>query len=82
MVMQEESETWLPNVYSKQTIKMWSLKSVVIWTCESRTSLHAVQYKWQPGFVLMFCPYYFRNGYSRHFVLIFSESLALFLVCS
>ena len=23
--------------------------------CESRTSLHAVQYKWQSGSVLMFC---------------------------
>ena len=23
--------------------------------CEIRTRLHAVQYKWQPGSVLMFC---------------------------
>ena len=29
--------------------------------CESRTSLHAVQYKWQPGSVLMFCFYYVKN---------------------
>ena len=35
---------------------------------ESRTSLHAVQGKWQPGSVLMLCPDYFRNGYPRHFV--------------
>ena len=26
--------------------------------CERRTSLHAVQYKWQPASVLMFCPSY------------------------
>ena len=40
-------------IYSKQTHlkvvyswnKMWSLKSLVILKCESRTSLHAVQYK-------------------------------------
>ena len=30
------------------------------WECESRT-LHAVQYKWQPGSVIMFCSYYFKN---------------------
>ena len=29
----------------KQTNKMWSLKSLVVLKCESRTSLHAVQYK-------------------------------------
>ena len=32
-------------IYSKQTNKMWSLKSLVMLKCESRTSLHAVQYK-------------------------------------
>ena len=32
-------------MYSKQTNKMWSLKSLVMLKCESRTSLHAVQYK-------------------------------------
>ena len=36
--------------------KMWSLKF------ESRSSLHAAHFKQQPGSVLMFCPYYFRNG--------------------
>ena len=29
--------------------------------CETRTSIYAVQYKWQPGSVLMFC-HYFRNA--------------------
>ena len=32
-------------MYSKQTNKMWSLKSLVMLKCESRTSLYAVQYK-------------------------------------
>ena len=40
-------------MYSKQTNlkgvyfwnKMWSLKSLVMLNCESRTSLHVVQYK-------------------------------------
>ena len=32
-------------IYSKQTNKMWSLKSLLILQCESRVSLHAVQYK-------------------------------------
>ena len=32
-------------MYSKQTNKMWLLKSLVMSKCESRTSLHAVQYK-------------------------------------
>ena len=59
MLMLKESKTWLSN--SKQTNKMWSLKSLVMLKCESWTSLYAVQYKWQPGSVLMFC-HYFRNG--------------------
>ena len=42
--------------------KMWSLKSLVMLKCESRTSLHAVQDNSQPGSVLMFCFYYFKNG--------------------
>ena len=51
--------------------------------CESRISLHAVQCKGQPGPVLIFCSYYFKNGQSRHFVLMFcgTASLALFLAC-
>ena len=79
-------------MYSKQTNlkgvhscnKMWSLKSLVMLKWESRTSLYAVKYKWQPGSALMFCPYYFRNGKPRHFVLMFcgTASLALFLACS
>ena len=48
-------------MYSKQANKMWSLKRLVMLKCKSRTSLHAVQNKRQPGSVLMFCPYYFRN---------------------
>ena len=49
-------------MYNKQTNKMLLLKNLVMSKCESKTSLHAVQYKWQPGSVLVFCPYYFRNG--------------------
>ena len=41
---------------------------------ESRTSLYAVQYNRQPGSALMFCPYYFRNGQPRHFVLTFCRT--------
>ena len=44
MLMQEESETYSP-MYSKQTNKMWFLKSLVMSKCESRTSLHEVKYK-------------------------------------
>ena len=42
--------------------KMWSLKGLAMLKCESRTSLLAVQRKWQPGSVLMFCSYHFKNG--------------------
>ena len=43
--------------------KMWSLKSLAKLTCESRsrTSLHTVQYKSEPGAVLMFCSL-FKDG--------------------
>ena len=58
-------QTSLKGVYSWN--KMWSLKSLVMLKCESWTSLHAVQYKWQSGSVLMFCG---------------TASLALFLACS
>ena len=44
MLMQEENETWLSDVF-KSTSKTRSLKSLVMLKCESRTSLHAVQYK-------------------------------------
>ena len=74
--------TNLKGVYSWN--KMWPLTSLVILKCESGTTLHAAQYKWQPGSVLMFCPYYFRNSSRRHFVLMFcgTASLALFMACS
>ena len=43
--------------------KMWSLKSLAKLTCESRsrTSLHTVQCKSEPGAVLMFCSH-FKDG--------------------
>ena len=53
-------QTNLKGVYSWNKIR--SLKGLVMLECESRTSLHAVQYKWQIGSVLMFCPSFFRNG--------------------
>ena len=43
MLMQEENETWMPNLYSEQTNNMWSLKSLVTLKYKSRTSLHAEQ---------------------------------------
>ena len=33
------------SIYSKQTNKIWSLKSLDMLKCDGRTSLHAVQYK-------------------------------------
>ena len=53
-------QTSLEGVYSWN--KTWSLKSLVMLKCESRTSLHAAKYKWQPDSVLILCPYYFRYG--------------------
>ena len=41
---------------------MWSLKGLAMLKCESRTILHVVKYKLQPGSVLMLCSYYFKNG--------------------
>ena len=32
-------------MYSKQINKMWSLKGLAMLKCDSRTSLHVVQYK-------------------------------------
>ena len=69
MLMLEEVKRGCP-MYNKQTNlqgvyswnKTWSLKSLVILKSENKTSLHEVQYKWHPGFVLMFCSYHFRNG--------------------
>ena len=55
-------QTNLKGVYSWWLLKMWLSKSLVMLKCESRTSLHEVQYKWQPGSALMFCRYYFING--------------------
>ena len=37
--------------------KMCLLKDLTKLKCESRTNQHAVQYKYQPGFVMMFCSY-------------------------
>ena len=44
MLIHEEVKLDSP-MYSKQTNKMWSLKSLVMLKYESRTSLHVVQYK-------------------------------------
>ena len=41
--------------------RMRSLKSLAMLKCESRTSLHALQYKWQPAPALMFRSCYFKN---------------------
>ena len=69
-------------------------KSLAKLRCENRTSLlHAVQYKWQPGSVLVFCSDYFKNGRSSHQrcsvrkgvlrnSVYGTVSLALFLACS
>ena len=56
MLMLKESP-----MHSKQTNKMWSLKSLVMLKCETRTSLYAVHSKRHIGSVLMFY-HYFRNG--------------------
>ena len=53
-------QTNLKGVYSWK--KMCSLKSLAMLKCESRSSLHAAQYKWELGSSLMFCSYYFKNG--------------------
>ena len=50
----------LKGVYSWN--KMWSLKSLAMLKCESRTSLRAVQHKRQSHSILMFCSFYFKNG--------------------
>ena len=65
-------------------IKIWSLKSLSILNCESRTSLHVVQYKWQPSSPVIFVSYYFKNGWPRQFFLMLcgTASLVLFLACS
>ena len=58
-------------MYSKQTNKMWLLKSLVILKCESRTSQHTVQYQSQPDSVLpLLC-----------FVLIILEMASLDTLC-
>ena len=43
-LMQRKKKLDYP-MHSKQTNKMWSLKNLLMLKCESRTSLHAVQYK-------------------------------------
>ena len=42
--------------------KMWSIKSLAVLKCESRTSLHAVKYNLRPSFVLLFCSCFLRMG--------------------
>ena len=41
--------------------KVWSLKSLVMLKCESRTIVY-MQCNMTAGSVLMFCSYYFKNG--------------------
>ena len=38
-----------------------SLKSLAMLKFKGRNILHAVQCKWQPGAVLMFCSYYVKS---------------------
>ena len=59
-------------------------KSLAMLKCESRSSIHAVQYKWQPGSVRMSCSYYFKNDKPRHFVPMLrgTTSLTLFIAFS
>ena len=72
--MQEQSETWMSNLCKQiwkvnilrisvvlKSLFMLKWKSLFMLKCES-VSVHAVQYKLQPGSVLIFCPYYFKNG--------------------
>ena len=72
----------LKGVYSWN--KVWSLESLAMLKCESRTSLHAVQYKRQPSPVLMYYSCEFKDGGPRHFVFMVcgTSILALFLACS
>ena len=76
MLTQEKSETWLFRYIKEANLKgvrSWnklkSLRSLVILKCGRRTSLHAVQYKWQSGSVLMSCLYSVRNGQPSTFFL-------------
>ena len=88
MLTQEKSETWLFRYIKEANLKgvrSWnklkSLRSLVMLKCGRRTSLHAVQYKWQSGSVLMSCLYSVRNGQPNTCVLP-DASLALFLARS
>ena len=71
MIQQKVRKKKRPNLmlnfqYCQSRIKglyrMWSLQSLAMIKCESRTSLDAVPYKRQPGSVLTFCSCYFKNG--------------------
>ena len=82
--VRKKKKTCLNAHFQYSQSKMWSLKSLAMLKCERRASTYAVQYMSQPGSVLMFCSYYFKNGSPRHFVLMFcgTASLAFFLACS
>ena len=58
--------------------------ALVMLKCESKTSPHAVQYKWQALFWCSALIILEMASLDRHFVIMFCEtgSLALFLVCS
>ena len=63
-------------MYSKQTNlkgayswKKMSLNSLVMLKCEGKTSLHAVQFKWQPDYSDLLFLFLFYSSYPRHFVL-------------
>ena len=60
---------------------MWSLKSLPMLKCESSTSLHAVQYRWQPNSDLMFCSYHFKKpGFVFSLFLIFFAKIKPFVL--
>ena len=79
------------SMYSKQTNlkvvycwnKMQSLNGLQMLKCQSRTSLHAVQNKWQPGSVLMFLDLIILRMTSLDTLFLLSVGQqALFLACS
>ena len=66
---------------------MFSLKSLDILKCESRTSLHAVQYKLQTGSVVVFCIVLILRMASLEILFLCAvwdsfRGLVLFLACS
>ena len=55
------SQNFLKFLNSYTLFENHMVKSLAMLKCESRTSLHAVQYMWQQGSALMFCST-FKNG--------------------